>query len=157
MKHIELKSLAIIAIFLFATMGAFAQKGQGRMNQNSPRGERFMNIPDLTDSQKTQLKQMRTTHMKEAMPLRNLMKEKEAHLQTISTVDNVNMNEVNKLIEEIGAIKLDLAKKRAAHRQAIRKILTNDQRVFFDMHSKKHHKRGHGMKGKRGRGHGNCR
>ena len=144
------RNLTIIAILLFVTGSVFAQgnqgrkgnfKGQGKMNK----GNMFMNIPDLTDAQKTQLKDMRTANMKEMLPLRNELQEKQAHLKTVSTGDNVNMNEVNKTLEDISAIKLKMAKNKFANRQAVRKILTDDQRVFFDMHA------GNGMKGKRGK------
>ena len=42
------------------------------------------------------------------------------------------MDKVNQTIEEIGKIKLVLAKKRAAHKQEIRNVLTEDQCVVFD-------------------------
>jgi len=154
------RNLTIIAILLFVTGSVFAQGNQGRKGNFDGQGrmnkaDRFMNIPDLTDAQKTQLKDMRTANMKEMLPLRNEIQEKQAHLKTVSTGDNVNMNDVNKTLEELSAIKLVMAKKRAAHRHEIRKILTDDQRVFFDMHAGNKMKKG--MKGKRGKMNRPCR
>ena len=153
------KILVIVAMIMIFATSVFAQpNGNRRMNKgdrserfmnNGERGHGFMGIPDLTDAQKTQMKKMRTAQMKEALPLRNKMQELQAHKRTISTGDNVNMAELNKTIDEIGALKTQMMKKRATHHQAVRKILTDDQRVFFDMHSgRKHHKR----QGKRGKG-----
>ena len=139
------RNLIIIAIRLFVTGSVFAQGNQGQGNQ----ANRFMNIPDLTDAQKEQIKDLRTANMKEMLPLRNALKEKQARKNTVSTGDNVNMTEVNKVIDEIAAIKTIMAKKRAEQRQNIRKILTDDQRVFFDTHSGSN-KRGHCKKHKKG-------
>jgi len=152
------RNLTIIAILLFVTGSVFAQGNQGKKaglkGQKGQKGM-FMNIPDLTDAQKTQMKDMRTANMKEMMPLRNKVQEKQAHLTTVSTGDNVNMNEVNKTLEEISAIKLKMAKNKFAHRQEVRKILTDDQRVYFDMHSGNKMKKGmHGNKGMKNK---NCK
>ena len=145
------KSLVTVIMIMIFVTGVFAQPfGKGNMMNKRQKGDRFMNIPDLTDTQKTKLKKMRTAHMKEVIPLRNKMRELQAHKQTVSTSDNVNMTELNKTIDEIGALKTKMMKKQAAQRQAVRKILTEDQRVFFDMHSGNKHRKGKGMRrGKR--------
>ena len=93
---------------------------------------RMLNALDLTDEQTSQLKELRTKFMKEVLPLRNELQEKHAQLRTLSTGDNVDMNKVNQTIDQIGAITTKLMKQRAAHRQEVRKILTEDQRVKFD-------------------------
>jgi len=134
------KNLVITALFIFLAAGVFAQKGNMSPKNNKGQGM-FMNIPDLTDAQQAKLKEMRTAHMKEMMPLKNELKEKQAHLQTLQTADNANMSEINAQIEEIGKIKTDMAKKHAAFRQEVRKILTDDQRVFFDARAGKMHKK----------------
>jgi Spy/CpxP family protein refolding chaperone len=98
-------------------------------------------IPDITEEQQEQIKELRTGHMKEMLPLRNQVQEKRAHLQTVSSGENVDMDEVNNAIEDISKLKMEMAKKRAAHRQQIRNVLTEDQRVFFDskpMKKRKH-------------------
>ena len=133
------RSLMIIAVMIFVSGSMFAQGNPNQKNRGADRP--FMNIPDLTEDQKEQITEIRTDHMKEVLPLRNELNEKEARLQTISTGENVDQNKINTTIDEIGKIKIDLAKKRAAFKQDIRKILTEDQRVFFDMHSgNKHNK-----------------
>ena len=133
------KSLIITTMFIFLAAGIFAQPN--KMQQNKKAQGMFMNIPDLTDAQKTKLKEMRTAHMKEIMPIKNQLKEKQAHLQTLQTSDKVNMTEINATIDEIGKLRTDMAKKHAAFRQEIRKILTDDQRTYYDMHAGKMHKK----------------
>ena len=100
-------------------------------------GKFFEKLPGITEKQIEQIKNLKTKHMKEVLPLRNQVREKEAHLQTISTGEKVDMGKVNKTIEEISVIKLSMAKMRAAHKQQIRQLLTEDQRAVFDSFSMK--------------------
>ena len=148
MKKTSFKNLTLTLVLLTAFIGfSYAQPGNGN-RANGNRGNfgqnRFENIPNLTDTQKTSLETMRTTHMKEMLPLRNELREKQAHLKTISSGENVDMTKVNKQIEDIGVLRLKQAKNRAKHHQEVRSILTADQRVWFDAHKyngKRHNKR----------------
>jgi Spy/CpxP family protein refolding chaperone len=126
--------VAIISVILTSLLvGISLAQPPEKRGPLAERGERLLErIPDLTDGQKEQINDLKTQHMKEVLPLRNLVQEKQAQLKSISTGDKVDMDKVNNTIEEIGKIKIDLAKKRAAHRQEIRNVLTEDQRVIFD-------------------------
>lgn len=108
---------------------------------------RGMGIKDLTEEQKQKMKSLRMTHQREMLQLKNQLNEKKAHLKTLETADNADINAINKTIEEMGSIKTDMLKKRAAHKQEVRKILTDEQRLKFDTkHSQKGKK---GMKNKK--------
>ena len=76
--------------------------------------------------------------MKAMQPLRNQLGEKKARLRTLSTADKVNMTEVNKIIDDIGAMQTQLMKLKEQHRQEIRKLLNDEQRVMFDAHQPLH-------------------
>jgi len=106
------------------------------------RGEHMM-VPGLSEQQLEQMKSMRTEHMKEMQSLRNQMAEKKARLRTLSTADKVNMNDINKVIDEIGAMRTQMMKMKEQHRQNIRKMLTDDQRIYFDSHQPMHHEGPH--------------
>ncbi len=124
--------LIMIAFALFAG-NVFAQPGGMKDKPfHSPKQDHFPKIPDLSEEQKEQIKKLKTDHLKAVLPLKNQMREKEAHLQTLSTGENVNMELVNKTIEEIGEIRTQLMKNKAAHRQQIRNLLSEEQRLFFD-------------------------
>jgi len=43
------------------------------------------------------------------------------------------MDSIYELIEEIGDMKTQMMKRQAALHQEVRKILADDQRIFFDM------------------------
>ena len=154
--------LSIIVLLSFVLM-AFAQPGQGRgegrrWSDDGPGfKEKCMNLPNLTDEQKEKMQQLRTENMKIMLEKRNLVHEKMAKLQTLQTADKADMKAINALIDEIAVVKADMAKQHAAHRQQIRNLLTDEQRVIFD--SRPHGHRGgfgQGSFGK-GRGEGNCR
>ena len=82
---------------------------------------------------------------KETLPIKNQIDEKKAHLKTVSSGDNVDVTAVNKTIDEIYSLKADMAKKREAFRQDVRKLLNDEQKLAFDLH---HAKFGDGEKGK---------
>ncbi len=134
--------LPIIAL-LFVVTSAFAQMPEMRPERGDKEHEcrsqrEHMRIPDLTDQQFEQMKSMRTEHMKEMQSLRNQMMEKKARLRTLSTADKVNMAEINKVIDDIGKMQTQMMKMKEQHRQNIRKMLTEDQRIFFDSHQPMH-------------------
>ncbi len=132
------KMLILILIAAVFSGNAIAQpKFDPNCKQNGPQ---YFGIPDLTEEQKTELQKMKTAHMKEVLPLKNALNEKQAHLKTISTGDNPDINAIYSEIDKIGQLKTEIQKKRAKHRQDIRQILTEDQRIIFDMHADKMHK-----------------
>lgn len=131
--------IAIITVILTGLLvGVSLAQPPGKKGPNPERGERFLErIPNISEEQKEQIKELKTDHMKEVLPLRNQVDEKEAHLKTLSTADKVDMAKINKTIEEIGNLKITIAKNRAAHKQKIRNVLNEDQRIVFDSMSMK--------------------
>jgi Spy/CpxP family protein refolding chaperone len=113
------------------------QRQCGHEGQCNMQGGGFLGIPDLTDNQMKELQRIKMEHMKEVMPLKNELDEKEAHLRTLATAANPDINAIYAEIEKIGLIRTDLQKKKAKMEQDIRKVLTEEQRLFFDMHSGK--------------------
>jgi Spy/CpxP family protein refolding chaperone len=142
--------IMLLAASLILTGGAFAQpekmhsEGMGKQCiSDMKHGKHMPMIPDMTEQQKEQVEQLRTEHLKVMLSLQNQLQEKMAQLRTLSTAEKVNMNDINKKIEEIGQLKIKLMKERVAHRQDIRKLLTEEQRVIFDMHPVSHQARPH--------------
>ena len=147
-SHLKTLTLFCTVLMLLLSTCVFAQYDEERKPPLVPEDEQFKvphkmkphkhqkvppPIPDLTEEQKEQIRELEINNMKEALSLKNQMGEKEAHLRTLSTADNVDMNSIYELIEEIGELKTQMVKQQAALHQEIRKILTDDQRVFFDM------------------------
>ncbi len=103
-------------------------------------------IPDLTKDQQKQIDELKTALIKDRISFKNQIEEKKAHLKTLAMADQADMNAINKTVDELYALKAEFAKKKEAHIQAVRKILNDEQRLYFDL---KHSKMG-------GHGDGNC-
>ena len=88
---------------------------------------------------------LRVEMMKKTNPLKAQLKEKKAHLNSIAIADKADMKAINKTIDEMGALKIEMMKIHAQMRQNVRALLNDDQRVVFD--SKAGSMKGHGMKG----------
>ncbi|KYG82383.1 Spy/CpxP family protein refolding chaperone [Roseivirga echinicomitans] len=98
---------------------------------------RGLEIPNLTTAQESQLKEFHLQEVKKAQPMENLVAEKEARLNTLTSAEKYDEKAVNKVIEEIGDLKTDLAKLKVAGQQKIKSILTDEQLVIFNQHQKK--------------------
>lgn len=92
----------------------------------------YYNLPDLTDEQKQNIEDLKIELMKENMPLKNELMEKKARLRTLSTVENVDMKEVNNVIDDITGLLASMMKNGAEKMQNIRELLNEDQRLIFD-------------------------
>lgn len=163
MKTIKLKKqtlLLTIAVLMSATL--FAQQ-QGNDNNKPCTTEKrqkgvcqkakMAQYLQLSDEQQSNMAVLRLNHQKAVLPLKNVLNEKRAKLTTLSTAENADMKAINKLIDEIGLTKTDVAKLKAAHHQEVRKILTEEQRIKFDMQRQK---KGNGHGKSKGQGRGNC-
>ena len=135
-KHIVLPVVALLLV----TGIAFAQQpeiGHEHGEKMCSRSNKPM-IPDLTEEQQEEIKALRVEHMKILQQLRNQLGEKKARLRTLSTGAKVDMSEINRVIEDVGEMRTQMMKMRAQHRQDLRELLTDEQRVIFDAHQPLH-------------------
>lgn len=133
---------------------------QGTQANKSMRHEQACaNIPNLTDEQKTKIETLKVPHMKEMQTFENKMGELKARQRTLETADKADTKAINANIDEITKVQGQMMKARSEHRQQIRGLLTDEQRVWFD--SRPQHQKGkrqqHGQgqeKGGKGHRHG---
>jgi Spy/CpxP family protein refolding chaperone len=155
LKQILAVALLTAAFITGTAVSSYAQdkpcckeKGEGKhCEAKGPHKGR----PELTKEQQTKIGELRVTLQKDCLGLRNQIAEKRAHLKTISTADQPDMAAINKTIDEIYALRGEIAKKKAAFTQEIRKLLTPEQRLQFDLN---HDKRGKGDREDNGGGPG---
>lgn len=161
MKTVKFKTITaiLVALLLSVNTNIFAQSGKKcshhvekhqdgkKCSHDMKKHHDGMEFLNLTDEQKSQIKKLKIANMKEMLPIKNQLAEKKAHIRTLTTADNVDMNAVNKTIDEIGNIKATMMKKQAAHKQEIRKLLNDEQRIHFDMKMSKHKGHEFGKKG----------
>ncbi|MEA3446113.1 MAG: periplasmic heavy metal sensor [Bacteroidota bacterium] len=137
--------LILIAVMLLLGTGlSFGQKEKMRTDDGPyphSRNYHLMSdkhhgpkIPDMTEEQETQMKTLHLEMGKFMLPIKNELKEKEARLNSLKTAEKVDMAAINDQIEAIGALKIKMEKKHAEHEQDVRKMLTEEQRLHFDMH-----------------------
>jgi Spy/CpxP family protein refolding chaperone len=126
----------------FTTLLMAQPKENGTKNANrGPEHEMRMeerhgpgNGLDLTDVQKDAFKQSRLALQKQLQPLQNELGEAEAHQKTLMTTEKPDLTAINKNIEKIGGLKIEMAKLQAKNRLDMRAQLTEEQRQKFDMH-----------------------
>ena len=152
MKTIQSKVLTVLltAFILIGANSLFAQHGQ--MNNSKQGAGLKCNIPDLTEEQQKKMDDLRLVHQKNMLQFKNQMDVKNAQLNLLTSADKADMNAINKSIDEIGALKIQMMKEKENHHQQVRSILTDKQRVTFDMQKGKEK---HGGQGKCGMGMGN--
>jgi len=110
------------------------QNKEMRMNDHQMGPKNGMN---LTDAQRDAFTKSRLEMQKQLQPLRNELGEVKAHQKTLMTADKPVMNDINKNIEKMGTLRVEMAKIQVEHRLAMRAQLTDEQRLKFDMHKGK--------------------
>ncbi len=88
---------------------------------------------NLTDPQKEAFKQSMMAMQKQLQPLRNELGEAVAHQKTLVTAENPNLVAVNKNIDKIGALRIEMAKIKIKNHLDMRAQLTDEQRLKFDL------------------------
>jgi len=104
---------------------------------------------NLTDAQKESFKASTIAIQKQLQPLRNELGEAEAHQKTLETAEKPDFNAINKNIEKIGGLRIEMAKIQTKHRLEMRAQLTDEQKLKFDLF-KENMKHGKGPKGPKG-------
>jgi Spy/CpxP family protein refolding chaperone len=130
--------VSVIMVFLIADLGYSQQRGQRQM-QERPQVQMQqrqhnpgMNIPNLTDEQREQIRKSVIENREKMLPLQNQLREKHARLRTLTTGNTVNIRDAEQVIDEVTVIQSRMMKNRINHRNEIRNILTDEQKVVFD-------------------------
>lgn len=153
MKTKHIMTLTAIIVFLAVVVPSVAQQGAGYGKGNKEKGfssETCAGIPDLTEAQKAQMNTLKLAHMKEMQQLKNKMGELKAKQQTLTTADAPDMIAINGNIDEITKTQNAMMKKQVAHHLEVRKLLTDEQKIWFDSKPMKH-KGQHDGQGQHGR------
>lgn len=152
-KILSIVLLMGLSVALFAQKtddGTNSKRGQDRslMMQDERRGDGL----NLTDAQKDAFKESRLAMQKQLQPLHNELGEAKAHQKSLVTAEKTDLSAINKNIEKMGALRVEMAKIQTKHHLDMRAQLTDEQKLKFDL---KKGRMGHenGFKGmKHGRG-----
>jgi Spy/CpxP family protein refolding chaperone len=159
MKTMKKIAVFTMAIMLMSGTSLFAQNGrnyskQGNVNYRN-QDQVCNRIPDLTEDQQVKIEALRVNHLKERTALRNQTNELRAKKQTLMTSDNADMKEINSVIDQMTELQNKKLKESAQHRQNVRNLLTDDQKVYFDSRPGRGHRNGMRSGNRGGRGQGN--
>ena len=131
MKKVKFKTIALllVAALLSINTSVFAQTGKNmRMGDNKA----ICTIPNLTQEQQTKIEKLKTAHMQEMINYKTQLAEKKAHKNTLMVAKEIDLKAVNKVVDEMSAIKAKMQKSNAKHHKNVRSLLTDEQKVFFD-------------------------
>jgi Spy/CpxP family protein refolding chaperone len=146
---VVLMSLSTLLIAQTAETGAKKFRGMQRPGMQMNQMHKGMQGLNLTDAQKEAFKANMLATQKQLQPLRNALGEAEAHQKTLVTAEKPDFGAVNKNIEKIGEIRIEMAKIQTKNRLEMRAQLTDEQKLKFDLF--KHGMRqGKGPKGAKG-------
>ncbi len=94
--------------------------------------EYCMMIPDLTEEQEAEIRQLRLQQIERNTKHRNQLNELRARKRNLMTDAQTDREGVNEVIDEMTSLRNMQMKENVAHRQAVRELLTDDQRIIFD-------------------------
>lgn len=130
------RTILITAAVLALAGTVIAQPGRGRGMRNNgvtgPGMGRGWQELNLSEEQQAKFDKLHLTHMKEMTSFQNKLAGKEVNLRTLRTEHPADGKAIFAMIEEIGALKTDMAKARESFRLTLRKQLTDEQREIFD-------------------------
>lgn len=149
----KLSTILLMGMMMLG-INSFAQPGQGmkKMGGNccSNGDARCMEIPNLTEAQKTKIETMKVAHQKEMLAFKNQMGELKAKERTLATAEKPDTKAINANIDDITKLQNQMMKKRALHHQEVRAQLNDEQKLWFDTHMGKKPGKGDGSKGRHG-------
>jgi Spy/CpxP family protein refolding chaperone len=132
----------MLAVLLGLTTVVIAQpkeKEQGKSFQGTKHEMRMddrkggpENGLNLTDAQKDAFKQNRLAMQKQLQPIQNELGEAEAHQKTLMSAEKPDLAAINKNIEKIGGLKVEMEKIKTKNHLDMRAQLTEEQRLKFD-------------------------
>jgi len=132
----------MIAVLLGLTTAVMAQP-KGNEQERPSRGQnREMKMDEmkggpenglnLSDAQKEAFKQSRLAMQKQLQPIQNELGEAEAHQKTLMSAEKTDLAAINKNIEKMGSLKVEMAKIRTKNHLDMRAQLTEEQRLKLD-------------------------
>jgi len=132
-RVLRMATLGLIVLFFGSSVKLLAQTEQeGTEKQKKQRENNYFNIPNLTDEQKEEIDKLQADYQKVFLSQRKQLEEKNTRLKSLITTEKADMEEINKVIEEIGEINVQVMKDQTVYKLAIRALLTAEQKVEFD-------------------------
>jgi Spy/CpxP family protein refolding chaperone len=140
MKTKLLNFLVLIIIGTGVVSAQLPERFERRNNPNPEQnfrtgpGERVNEFLELSTEQKEAVKKIWLESAKALKPIKDELRELKAKHQTLTTQSKPDMDAINKSIEKIGSVKVQIAKIQAKRQQEFRALLTEEQLLKLDNH-----------------------
>jgi protein CpxP len=133
------KLMSTLAVLALLVGTSIAQDGPKEGHRNGKHGKHhslLADIPDLTDDQKAQLKEIKQEGKAQIEGQRAELKAVRDKIATLKSSENPDMNAINGLIDKSSKLKAEMEKVKAASEVKARAVLTPQQRKVFDAKQK---------------------
>jgi Spy/CpxP family protein refolding chaperone len=130
-----MRAISSILLMFVIIASTNAQPGlpEGREKcKNEASCKQNKGIPGLTEEQAKKIDGLRIAFQKEMLPLKNQMGELKAKQRTLTTAEKADLKAINANIDEITKLQNQMMKMGAEHKQQVRAILNDEQRLRFD-------------------------
>jgi Spy/CpxP family protein refolding chaperone len=125
-------TLLVLLITLGTPSELIARKKKGeRNNFRKNRTQKGM-MMDLTEDQKKKIKEIRLSGVEQSKMFKDELRELSAKHKTLVTADSPNTKAIEKSLERMSVLKLELQKIKTEKNQEVRSILTKEQLLKFD-------------------------
>ena len=144
MKRIDnhFKLLVAIIIVLGLSLSVMAQPNRrGHMSHRSMTVKSGLQLPDLTEEQKDQIKEIHLAHIKDVQPLKDEVKINRVKVDVLLKRDDPDMKEIVSLVEANGELLTQIQVKSIEQRISVRSLLTDEQKIIYDAHGENIRKR----------------
>lgn len=127
-------------VLLGLSLGMMAQQ-QPRHKQFQQREKSAFGMLNLTEEQKSGIKEIHLSQVKEVQPLKDELLINKAKINALVKKDSPDMKEIVSLVESNGKILTQMQVKEIESKIKVRGLLNDEQKVMFDSHSGKMQKR----------------
>jgi Spy/CpxP family protein refolding chaperone len=122
--------LILIGIIMNAGL-AFGQEHRV-VKMKKTGGGNMMGIENLSEEQQTEIKSLRMALQKSILPLKSDLEVAQAELKKMMIADSPNQSAIEKKVETIGKLRIEMQKLQVVNQLNIRKLLNEEQKVAFD-------------------------
>ncbi len=135
MKRIDnhFKLLVAIIVVLGLSLSVMAQpQTRGHMSHRSMTVKSGLQLLDLTEEQKDQIKEIHLAHMKDVQPLKDEVKIDRVKVDVLLKRDDPDMKEIVSLVEANGKLLTQIQVKSIEQKISVRSLLTDEQKIIYD-------------------------
>jgi Spy/CpxP family protein refolding chaperone len=146
-RKLRLKGMVLAMFLSVLTVAAFTQTQSGKCIKASQQTGCQRAIPDLTDEQEAAISKLKVEHLNVMTTYKAELGVLKAELNKLEITDPIDQKAIDSKIDQVMAVKTKMAKEGSKHRQSVRNLLTEDQKVFFDAQPGRGQRKHSGPKG----------